>query len=666
MNFLMPSELCMVEMLTYFSSTILKEAGFEEETVEKMMSIMFDSSNKKTVGDILKPFTEYSDKHGKTYLEVLKSKEDIVDSNLISGKEWAQVIEYILNNKSIADLRLAGVFEQDGYTLGLCFTEDTDEPVDKAIVAFIGTANNEEWLDNVRAATMEDSPCQEEAYKYINGLSYDDITVIGHSKGGNKAMYAAIRSDKVTRCVSFDGQGFSKDFIAKYTGAISERATIISNYSLSTDFVHILLEQLPGIHQYYCEGYGIEAPDGDVGSIVAQNHSPNSFFRTDSSGIATEKDNSGRIVPIFDIIDENSKTTLLKNYAAYLLSSNNRTAYDALIDYVEALLNAILDGSDVQEAILGDLRQLGTLIGYTISFIENEELDLDDVRELLYALGFDKCDTTVIIIEALTNKEFSFDDNPNYLPGIISGVLGFLGDQLTDGEDDYLLKSIIWDTLGNYIDDYLDEYDFYYLWNTVESKYEEAQENDSLYFDTDNGIIQDCIKYMKTTEFRNLVKNDDQVDELVKSLEACLSDGLSNFELYMVMKDAKSLLEKYGYRLNIGDDNENYRVGISDNSLTFLGNGDDTFFGGRYKDIIIGGTGKDSIAGGQGNDIIYGGNGDSAAEAETMRFTVRTETIRSTEMTETISLTAVQATILFVEEMVRIHIFSQRVMATKP
>ena len=124
------------------------------------------------------------------------------------------------------------------------------------------------------------------------------------------------------------------------------------------------------------------------------------------------------------------------------------------------------------------------------------------------------------------------NDNPNNVPGIISGILGFLGNQLTDGEDDYLLKSIIWDTLGDHIDDYLDEYDFYYLWNTTESKYEEAQENENLYYDTDNGLIQDCINYMKSNEFRNLVKNDAQIDDIVENLEAYPSGGLSNFVLY--------------------------------------------------------------------------------------------------------------------------------------
>ena len=604
MTYFTAEELCMIEMLTYFNEARNAIYGAVSLSVTDNNTFTYQTEN-KTIGEILSEFD--SDK-----IAILKSNNSIIDTSyFISGKEWGQVIEYILSNAKISSLVYKGSFDSGSITLGLCFT-DGEPNSQEAIVAFLGTANRREWLDDVAAAKMADSPCQEEALDYIDNLPYSDITAIGHSKGGNKAMYTAILSDKVTRCVSFDGQGFSKDFIEKYTGVISEKSSIISNFSLSTDFVHILLEQLPGTHQYYCEGYGIDDPQGDEGSIVAQNHSPNSFFKTDSSGIVTEVNYSGRNVPIFDISTENSKTTLLKKYVTYLLSSKNRSAYDALIDYVEDLLDAILDGSDIQEAILGDLLQLGTLIGYTISFIENEELNLDDARELLYALGLDKCDTTAIIIESLTNKEFSYDDNPNNVPGIISGILGFLGNQLTDGEDDYLLKSIIWDTLGNHIDDYLDEYDFYYLWNTIESKYEEAQENENLYYDTDNGLIQDCVNYMKSNEFRNLVKNDAQIDDIVENLEAYLSGGLSNFVLYTVMIQAKSLLEKYDYRLNLGDDNENYRVGINHNSVSFLGQGDDIFFGGRYKDIIIAGSGDDSIAGGQGNDIIHGGSGNDS------------------------------------------------------
>lgn len=367
MSYLMSSELCMVEMLTYFSGRILDEAGIEVKNEYLFNKYTTDS----TIGDILKPFTEYSVEHGKNYLEVLKSKEDIVDSNLISGKEWG-VIEYITHSPTLSSLRYTDCLEKGDKKLALCFTEDTDEPVDKAIVAFIGTANIEEWLDNVRAATMEDSPCQEEAYKYINGLSYDDVTVIGHSKGGNMAMYAAIRSDKVTRCVSFDGQGFSREFMAKYSGRISEMAGIIKNYSLSTDFVHILLNQIPGSDQYYCKGYGITSPGNDLDdmlSVIGQNHSPNSFFKTDNSGIVTDIDFDCNDIPVFEIIDESDAMILLKNYVSYIFDVSDESASKALMGYIENVMSAVLNEKDVPNAIFNDTDQLGRLLGYTFNYI---------------------------------------------------------------------------------------------------------------------------------------------------------------------------------------------------------------------------------------------------------------------------------------------------------
>ena len=45
---------------------------------------------------------------------------------------------------------------------------------------------------------------------------------------------------------------------------------MISNYALKSDFVHELLYQLPGSHQYYTEGYGVDG--------IGQNHAPMGFF----------------------------------------------------------------------------------------------------------------------------------------------------------------------------------------------------------------------------------------------------------------------------------------------------------------------------------------------------------------------------------------------------
>ena len=75
---------------------------------------------------------------------------------------------------------------------------------------------------------------------------FTELTVTGHSKGGNKAMFVTILCNNVIRCVSFDGEGFSKEFLSDNNkiASILERSSLITNYSLSSDFVHILLYQL--------------------------------------------------------------------------------------------------------------------------------------------------------------------------------------------------------------------------------------------------------------------------------------------------------------------------------------------------------------------------------------------------------------------------------------
>lgn len=65
---------------------------------------------------------------------------------------------------------------------------------------------------------MSDTIQQERAAEYINNLPLkygNDLTVSGHSKGGNKAQYVTIVTDRVERCLSQDGQGFSPEFLKK-------------------------------------------------------------------------------------------------------------------------------------------------------------------------------------------------------------------------------------------------------------------------------------------------------------------------------------------------------------------------------------------------------------------------------------------------------------------
>ncbi|GAA0137007.1 hypothetical protein YSY43_38480 [Paenibacillus sp. YSY-4.3] len=115
------------------------------------------------------------------------------------------------------------------------------DPDGRATVVFRGTGGDFEWFDNGQGGYLADTPQQIAALEYIESLEYDNITVTGHSKGGNKTQYVAILSDKVKEAVSFDGQGFSREFLEKYKDQIAANAHKITSISSKDDFVNCLL-----------------------------------------------------------------------------------------------------------------------------------------------------------------------------------------------------------------------------------------------------------------------------------------------------------------------------------------------------------------------------------------------------------------------------------------
>lgn len=88
--------------------------------------------------------------------------------------------------------------------------------------------------------------------------NFTDITVSGHSKGGNKAQFITIHSDLVNNCYSFDGQGFSPEALValkkQYGAKYETRRQNIRSFSTDNDYVNVLGERLvPEKHIYYFE-----------------------------------------------------------------------------------------------------------------------------------------------------------------------------------------------------------------------------------------------------------------------------------------------------------------------------------------------------------------------------------------------------------------------------
>lgn len=219
-------QLMLLEQLTYLDGSVVKAAGLE----------FVNEYN--SVGKML---NEYDD-------NALKKLENAgtIGNSYTQGSEWAAVIRAIKADSKLMNLKISDIhMSTKGKTVAICF--ESPENSQKAIVAFRGTIDGEEWEDNVKGFNVTDTQCQKEALNYVESLKYSDITVVGHSKGGNKAQYVAITSDKVTRCLSMDGQGFSQEFIDKYWAEIRDKGEIITNYSLNNDYVHILLFPVSGI-----------------------------------------------------------------------------------------------------------------------------------------------------------------------------------------------------------------------------------------------------------------------------------------------------------------------------------------------------------------------------------------------------------------------------------
>ncbi len=118
---------------------------------------------------------------------------------------------------------------------------------------FYDAASNEPYTETVKQDHATDQ--QVEALNFFcetvkrNGWGGDnEITVSGHSKGGNKAQFVAVNSGLVTDCYSFNGQGFSPEalahFKARFGADFDSRRQKIYSFSSHNDYINVLGERL--------------------------------------------------------------------------------------------------------------------------------------------------------------------------------------------------------------------------------------------------------------------------------------------------------------------------------------------------------------------------------------------------------------------------------------
>lgn len=183
----------------------------------------------------------------------------------------------IKNNPDLGKAKIkAQEIDEDGMT-ATAFEKSNGD----VSIVYRGTGKGE-WIDNGKGlrGTYDkqygyDTPQQHSALKWFNKVCDENnwdkntnITVSGHSKGGNKAQFVAMNADRVDRCYSFDGQGFSpeaiKSFKEKYGEDVFEkRRKKMYSFAAENDYVNVLGERLVPKDQIYY----FKAPMADKAAV---------------------------------------------------------------------------------------------------------------------------------------------------------------------------------------------------------------------------------------------------------------------------------------------------------------------------------------------------------------------------------------------------------------
>lgn len=423
-------DLCMLEHLSYMNDDgKLKEITNEYKYLE----------NCKSVGDYLEQFD----------IEKIRGLgSETTNGDCISGEEYAAIIQYMSENENIKNLSVQKEVLENKHQDSCPLAYDLVDQSGQHIVIFKGTTRSFEWKDDVEGINVSDTQSQKDALDYLeNKVCADNIIVVGHSKGGNKAMYCAIVSDKVSRCVSMDGQGFSEEFIQKYQYKIAQRAKNITNISYCSDFIHVLMNQIPGSEQLYTgKGYG-----SNEAKSCFECHSPNSLFSYDR--------NSGKlkVTGNFDFGKETESLKIISGLVDYIMYSDCDNK-EKLISYIAYLAEQLGGDSNafIQKIRNGeekiDSEKLTDIAAYLIKYCNENNIGAVEVYRLLLDIHLIDGTTRWFGFEPISLLKLVFDyvnsnkEDQDYILAEICVIIayfdnreGFLGNKVKNQEKDKYL-----------------------------------------------------------------------------------------------------------------------------------------------------------------------------------------------------------------------------------
>lgn len=344
----------------------------------------------------------------------------------MTGKDWSNLLQAVQKDETLMNMQIVSTHVDraeggGGGESALFLNPDTGE----AVVAFRGTASYE-WKDDFVGGAATDTydgvstQQQMNALEWYKSLELDDystVTVTGHSKGGNKAKYITIMDGTVDRCLSFDGQGFSDDFMQKYEPLIASRQDKISNYNAEYDYVNLLLNDFGNTTFYQGHDFG-------RGGFL-ENHCPNTLIKFNEDG-------TFELIPVEGRAQEMEELDKFLNSYLRSLSEDDKKAALAVIGMVaeQGFNHATLD--DILDTLTegNNVDQMAYLLAYCIRYEQETPGFSDSIRNILNKFGMHDFVKVIDMVDAVL--EWKYFDNA-------VDVLNWFA----DGIPDWILKELL-------------------------------------------------------------------------------------------------------------------------------------------------------------------------------------------------------------------------------
>ncbi len=326
--------------------------------------------------------------------------------------EIRNVLLAAMKDPFLMKMKILTVFSDDSEAVASTSAIFVSDDTPDVVVVFRGTdVRNSlaQWRDNFFSANSSDTPHQTHALEWYRDciwgyhLSSMEITVTGHSKGGNKAKYITILDDSVDHCISFDGEGFSDKFFEKYRNEILLRGDRIQNHMVNYDYVSPLMNDVGSSMYYHGHNYG-------SGRFV-ENHMVNTFMKFDGEGdFRMEIDEAGK-PPEIMAFDE-----FINSYLRSMEDGPRSSALATFSRIASTLMNATKHLSAQQTALIllnetkkeDNCRNIAYLAAYLIRYEQRYPVMVEFVNSVFSRFDMEDLAKYVTLFAQIINWKKRF------------------------------------------------------------------------------------------------------------------------------------------------------------------------------------------------------------------------------------------------------------------